>query len=283
MNGAIEERVAAAKLTENDKRVLDFIMANRRTACFLTSNEIAAQLGASPSSVVRLSKKLEYENFSAFKRALQEEVAGAPRFEALPVPHERIKEYENLPDEEILAAYMDNVLKNLRGDTNAENDRKIIDAADIILRARRVFIVGFRTCAGFASTAGVMLTCVRPDVFVVGGGAPLIDSLIDITKEDAMIAISFARYSSETAFAARMARDAGCPVIAMTDSYAAPVAKGAAKVIISNSRNMGFFDSYVSFFSNMEKILVLVSKRNRKGNEERLMKMESYLRMTGQY
>ena len=29
MNGAIEERVAAAKLTENDKRVLDFIMANR--------------------------------------------------------------------------------------------------------------------------------------------------------------------------------------------------------------------------------------------------------------
>ena len=69
----------------------------------------------------------------------------------------------------------------------------------------------------------------------------------------------------------------------MTDSYAAPVAKGAAKVIISNSRNMGFFDSYVSFFSNMEKILVLVSKRNRKGNEERLMKMESYLRMTGQY
>ena len=100
MNGAIEERVAAAKLTENDKRVLDFIMANRRTACFLTSNEIAAQLGASPSSVVRLSKKLEYENFSAFKRALQEEVAGAPRFEALPVPHERIKEYENLPDED---------------------------------------------------------------------------------------------------------------------------------------------------------------------------------------
>ena len=160
MNGAIEERVAAAKLTENDKRVLDFIMANRRTACFLTSNEIAAQLGASPSSVVRLSKKLEYENFSAFKRALQEEVAGAPRFEALPVPHERIKEYENLPDEEILAAYMDNVLKNLRGDTNAENDRKIIDAADIILRARRVFIVGFRTCAGFASTAGVKM-CIR--------------------------------------------------------------------------------------------------------------------------
>ena len=41
--------------------------------------------------------------------------------------------------------------------------------------------------------------------------------------------------------------------------------------------------SYVSFNTTLEKIHVLVSKRNRKGNEERLMKMESYLRMTGQY
>ncbi|MCI5866239.1 MAG: hypothetical protein MR000_13520 [Cloacibacillus porcorum] len=44
-----------------------------------------------------------------------------------------------------------------------------------------------------------------------------------------------------------------------------------------------FFDSCVSFFANMEKILVLVSKRNREDNEKRLVKMEKYLNMTGQY
>lgn len=32
----------------------------------------------------------------------------------------------------------------------------------------------------------------------------------------------------------------------------------------------------------MEKILVLVSKRNREDNEKRLEKMEKYLNMTGQ-
>ena len=283
MDKTAEERAAAAKLTENDKRVLDFIMANRRSACFLTSNEIAAQLGASPSSVVRLSKKLGYDNFAAFKRSLQESVAGEASFQALPVPYEKIKDYENLPDDEILAAYTNNTLKNLRGDTNAENSRKIIEAADMISHARRVFIVGFRTCAGFASMVGVMLTCVRPDVFLAGNGNPLIDSLIDMRADDLMIAISFKRYSSEAAFAAQMAHDAGCPVIAMTDSYAAPIAKGASKVIISNTGNMGFFDSYVSFVANMEKILVLVSKRDREGNETRLVKMEKYMRITGQY
>ncbi|MDO5116665.1 MAG: MurR/RpiR family transcriptional regulator [Synergistaceae bacterium] len=283
INGKIEERAAAAKLTENDKRVLDFITANRRSACYLTSNEIAARLGASPSSVVRLSKKLGFESFAAFRRLMQEEAAQAQPFEAAPVPHEKIKEYENLPDGEIISIYTNNVLKNICEDTNEENGRKIIEAADLISRARRVYVVGFRTCAGFAATVGVMLTCVRPDVIVVGDGRPLIDTLIDMTPEDAMIAISFARYSSDAAFAAAMAGDAGCPVIAMTDSYAAPIAKNAAQVIISSAGNMGFFDSYVSFLANMEKILVLISKRNRPGNESRLVKMEKYLKETGRY
>lgn len=39
----------------------------------------------------------------------------------------------------------------------------------------------------------------------------------------------------------------------------------------------------MSFFANMEKILVLVSKRNREDNEKRLVKMKKYLNMTGQY
>ena len=104
-----------------------------------------------------------------------------------------------------------------------------------------------------------------------------------LTRDDVMIAISFVRYSSDTAFAAQMARSAGCKIIAMTDSYAAPIAHGAAKVIISDIGNLGFFDSYVSFLANMEKILMLVSKRNKKTNEDRLKKMDMYLEKTGQY
>lgn len=53
--------------------------------------------------------------------------------------------------------------------------------------------------------------------------------------------------------------------------------------LIGSLIGMGFFDSCVSFFANMEKILVLVSKRNREDNEKRLVKMEKYLNMTGQY
>lgn len=282
MDGSAEERAANASLGEKDKKIFDFMIRNRRSACYLTSNEIAAELDASPSSVVRLAKKLGYENFAAMRRALQKETAEEEPWSAM-VPHEKIKLYENLPDREILAAYSANIMKNLTIDAGADTGQKIIDAAGMILKARRVYIAGFRSCAGFARSAAVMLSCIRPGVSVPGAERPLVDSLIDMQPDDVMIVISFSRYSSDAALAARMAQDAGAPVIAMTDSYAAPVADGAAKVIISSSGSMGFFDSYISFMANMEKILILVSKHAKEGNKERLEKMEHYLKETGQY
>ena len=279
----IEERACVAKLTEKDKKILDYILGNKKERCFLTSNEIAEKLEASASSVVRLSKKLGFDNFARFRRALQEEVAMSGSVAHIEVPHEKIKHYENIPDKELLAAFSQDVLKNLNGDISAENDQKLIDAAKIITEAGRVFVVGFRSCYGFADTMAVRLSCVRPGVAVAGSAFPLIDTLIDLAERDVMVAISFSRYSSETAFAVRMARDAGCGVIAMTDSYAAPIASSASKTIISNSGSMSFFDSYVSLMLNMEKLLLLISKYNKKTNEARLMKMERYLAETGRY
>ncbi|MDO5563266.1 MAG: MurR/RpiR family transcriptional regulator, partial [Synergistaceae bacterium] len=228
-------------------------------------------------------KKLGFENFSRLRRALQEEVSRADDGIRAEVPHEKIKRYENIPDKELLSAFSQDVLRNLRGDITAENDRKLIEATEMITNAERVFIVGFRSCYGFADTMAVRLSCVRPGVIVVGSSLPLVDTLIDLTDRDALIAISFARYSTDTAFAVRMASDAGCGVIAMTDSYAAPIAAYAAKTIISNSGSMSFFDSYVSLMLNVEKMLLLISKYNKKSNEQRLMKMEKYLSETGQY
>ena len=280
---SVEERAAEAKFTANDNKVFDFIMCKKRVACFLTTNEIAEYVGASPSSVVRISRKLGYENFSAFRRALQEDITGESAANRHLVPHEKIKHYQNLSDKDILSAYSSNILNNLLSDTDSENDKKIIAAAKMISEAKHVYIVGFRACAGFAASASVMLSCIRADVTFPCSGRPTIDSLIDMTPDDVMMAISFARYSTETSFAVQLARDAGCPVIAMTDSYAAPIAKDAAKVIISNSGSMGFFDSYIGFWANVEKIFILASKYCRSTNEARLEKMEKYLGATGRY
>lgn len=284
MTETIEQRACKAELSSNDKLVLDFMLKNKKQACFLTSNEIAEKLGLSASTVIRLSKKLGFENFTIFKKTFQREQAES-NFPALAqeIPYEKIKHYENLSDLDLIAAVRQNVLNNIQKDIANESHTLFIEAAEIISQAKRVFLVGFRACSGFAASLGVMLSCIRPGVLVIGNHQPLVDCLIDLTANDVLIAISFSRYSSDTIFAVEMAKDAGCKVIAMTDSYAAPIAQGAEKVIISSIENMSFFNSYTSFIMNMEIIVALVSKRNKNLNESRLMKMEDYLERTGQY
>lgn len=260
------------------------MLKNKKQACFLTSNEIAENLGVSASTVIRLSKKLGFDNFTTFKKTFQREQA--ERYcDSIPmeIPYEKIKQYENLTDSELIAALRQNILGNIKKDISNESNSTFIEAAEIITKAKRVFIVGFRTCSGFASSFGVMLSCIRPGVLVIGNHQPLVDCLIDLTDEDVMIAISFKRYSSDTTFAVEMAKDAGCKVIAMTDSYTAPIGQGAEKVIVNSIENVSFFNSYTSFIMNMETIIALVSKRNKELNESRLMKMEDYLERTGQY
>lgn len=279
MDMILEERAAAAGLTEKDRKVLDFIIGDKKSACFMSSNEIAGRVDTSPSTVVRLSKKLGYGSFAAFRRALQRELTGAEDGGAragLPIRGE-------LDDGAALALYSRNVAANIAAQNTPENDRKIAEAAELAAQARNLYVAGFRACAGFAAAAAVQLACARPRVITTGEGRPFVDELVDISSEDALIIISFARYSSDAAVAAQIARDAGCPVIAMTDSFAAPAARGAAKVILSRSGGAGYLDSHVGFLVNMEKLILLVNRRLEHENAARRERLEKYLQKTGKY
>lgn len=284
MKTTIENSSYKSDLTNKDKIILDYILRNKKTACFLTSNEIAELLNVSPSSVVRLSKKIGFENFSAFKKALQMEIAEQePSLDANEIPYEKIEQYDKLSDIELIKAFRQNVLKNITADISSKEDKKFIESADIISKAKRVFIVGYRTCAGLASTFGIMLSCIRPDVFVLNNNGPIVDRLIDLGKNDVVVAISFNRYSGNTKFAVQIARDAGAKIISFTDFYTSPIAQGVDKVIINSVENFSFYNSYASSMMNIETIVALVSIKNIAANKKRLMKMETYLEQNGEY
>lgn len=281
----IEERVSNAKLTQKDKTVLDYMMSNQEFACFQTSNEIAEKLSVSPSSVVRLSSKLGYENFAQMKRVLQEQVAGKRKKspESREIPYEKIKQADKLTDRELVEAIRQNISGNLQKDLVSMDVSRYLKAAKVISEAERVFVVGYRACAGFASSMGVMMECIRPKVYIVSNNVPMIDFLVDIGPSDVVVAISYERYSSDTIFAVKMAYKAGSRVVSLTDSYASPIAEGAEVVIVNRVDNFNFHNSYVGLTMSMEILIGLLSKYNKSLNEQRLIKMEEFLKETGQY
>lgn len=62
-----------------------------------------------------------------------------------------------------------------------------------------------------------------------------------------------------------------------------PFAAEPKAVILNSTENLSFYNSYTTLVMAMEVLLGLVSKKNKSQNEERLIKMEEYLRETGQY
>ena len=128
-----------------------------------------------------------------------------------------------------------------------------------------------------------VMACIRPDVFVLNNNGPIVDRLIDLGKNDVVVAISFNRYSGNTKFAVQIARDAGAKIISFTDFYTSPIAQGVDKVIINSVENFSFYNSYASSMMNIETIVALVSKKNIAANKKRLMKMETYLEQNGEY
>lgn len=283
-NGGASDQADCGRLTEKDKSVLDYIMKYRETACFMAAAEIAGILGVSPSCVVRLAGKLGFSSYGQFKRYLQEEMAVRRREERGEViPYERIKEYESLTDGEMLKALTQNIRGNLDLDLDGTLDGRFEEAAARISEAGRVYVCGFRAVAGFASSFSIMLSCIRPEVYAVTGAWPAIDFLADLRKSDLVVVMAFPRYSRDAVLAARMAAEAGAGILAVTDSAASPVAEGADCVLPIHVGNFTFFNSYVSLAASMDILAGLVSRQNKAKNEERLMRMEKYLKETGQY
>jgi len=117
----IEQRACKIELSSTDKTILDFILKNKKQACFLTSNEIAEKLGVSASTVIRLSKKLGFDNFTTFKKTFQREQAER-NCDSIPmeIPYEKIKQSENLTDSELIVALRQNIMGNIKKDISNE-------------------------------------------------------------------------------------------------------------------------------------------------------------------
>lgn len=280
----IEERLKGCKLTAKEALVLEYFINHQRTACFQSAEETAHCLNVSPATVVRLSARLGFDTFTAFKKELQTQVLSQGQTAAgVEIPYEKLGNYGQLSDRELLSAMRGNIEANIKKDQDGGQNEQFICTADLISQARRVYIVGFRACYGIASTFATMLSCIRSGVCLVGGQQPVIDALIDAGPEDAAVIISFKRYSRDAVFAAQLASDAGCPVAAVTDSPLSPIAAAARVTLLNHVETFTFYNSYASAMMNLELAAALVSRRSHTENRDRLMRMENYLERTSQY
>lgn len=258
LNGIKEHYESFSK---GQKLLADYIINNYDKAVFLTAAKLGKTVGVSESTVVRFATQLGYKGYPGFQKALEEMVRNKLNsIQRMEVTYGRISQMEIL--ETVLRSDIDKIKMTL-----ANIDRRAFDnAVDTILSARKIYIVGIRSCAPLASFLSFYLNLICENVIVVNtnGSSEIFEQLIRINEEDVIIGISFPRYSMRTLKALEFASNRKAKVITLTDSIHSPINLYSSCNLIARSDMASIVDSLVAPLSLINALVVALCMKKQK-------------------
>lgn len=282
----LQDAIQNAQLTKTQKIIAKYIIDHFSDVCFMTSTEIAMNLGVSESSVIRFSRSLGFAGFMDFQKNLRKDYQDTVLSisSSVTVPSQRIVKQAQLPGSlDYINRHLKNAVRNLEGAMEANSISAYERAADIILTSRHKYIAASRgnSCLGdyFLLYLKHMVSNVE---HTSSAAISPVDHLCNISRDDCLVLFSFPRYSSMDKICAQMAREAGAKIIVITDKPEAMLAGYATVLLTAAVDSNTFFNSMTGPQFVTEALLDTVSHKA-KGIEKRLKKIDKYLGELGNY
>ncbi len=230
-------------LSKGQKLLANYITEHYEKAVYLTASKLGQIVGVSESTVVRFANELGYDGYPSLQRALEELVkVRLTALQRMEVSKGRMDQSHILTS--ILQADMDNIKATLEM-ADEEEFKKAVDA---ILRSRRIYILGVRSCASLAAFLGFYMNLLFDDVRLIhtNSVSETFEQMLKIGAEDVVIGISFPRYSKRTVRAMEFAKSRGAKVVAVTDSDVSPLIPFSDYTLKARSDMVSFVDSLVA-------------------------------------
>lgn len=248
-------------LSKGQRRIAEYILNSYEKAAFQTALALGKTVQVSESTVVRFACGLGYEGYPQMQRALQEMVRS--RLTAV----QRIEvSAPSLTEDDLLGQVMQGDMDRIRKSMELTDAAVFRGAVEALVYAKRIYILGLRSSSALACFLGYYLKYMFENVTLITGGSEseIFDHMIHISPSDALIGISFPRYSTATVQAMRYARQVGAVTVALTDGNASPLYHQAEFALCAKSDMLSLVDSLVAPMSVINALLVaLAGKRER--------------------
>lgn len=258
--------------SKGQKKLAGYIMTNYEKAVFMTAGRLGREVGVSESTAVRFAVELGYEGYPEFKAALEEFVLNK-----LNSVQRMNVSYSNIPEEQILnSVLMDDIEKIKYTIENADNKKAFHEAVDTILSAKRVYVVGIRSCAPLASFMEYYLNQILDDVRLVTSNnlSEMFEQMIRLKESDAVIGISFPRYSMRTLKAMEFANNRNAKIITITDTIHSPINLYSSCALLAKSDMASIVDSLVAPLSLINALIVALAVKRKDAVMSTLSEME---------
>jgi DNA-binding MurR/RpiR family transcriptional regulator len=242
-------------MSKSHKKIAAFVLEQYENAAFMTAAKLAKAVNVSEATVVRFAYALGYEGYPEFQEALAECVKS--KLNSV----QRIgAKYGNSTQQEIINSVLGADIEKI-DDTIEHIDAQAFEmAVQSILDAKRVYIIGLRSCKPLAEFLQFYLNMVRDDVILLDSTSTseIFEQMLRINEKDVVIGISFPRYSMRTLKALEMANDKNAKVITVTDSIHSPMCLYSSCNLFARSDMVSIVDSLVAPLSLINALVVAI-------------------------
>ena len=147
------------KLSKGQKLLASYIREHYDKAVYLTASKLGAIVGVSESTVVRFALELGYEGYPSMQRALEELVKNKlTAVQRMEVAQGRVN-----PDK-LLSSVLQMDMDNIKTTLEQVNEEVFQNAKNAILNARKIYILGIRSCNVLANFLGFYLNLIFENV-----------------------------------------------------------------------------------------------------------------------
>ena len=269
------------KMSKGQKAISAFIYDHYDQAVFMTAARRGETVGVSESTVVRYAMFIGYNGYPEFQRDLedwvQNKINSVQKIGA---------KYGKSTQSEILTSVLQADIEKLQDTIQKLDPVAFETAVDIILEAKTVYVMGVRSCEPLAEFLNFYLNMIRGSVVLLKTTSisETFEQMIRIDGQDAMIGISFPRYSMRTLKAMEFANDRNAKVITVTDSVHSPMNLYSSCNLLARSDMVSIVDSLVAPLSVINALVVAMClkrpeevKRSLKDLEEAWNNYQVYL------
>lgn len=259
------------RFSKGQKLIAQYILKNYDKVAFMTACKLGETVGVSESTVVRFANALGYSGYPKLQDALQEVIKN----KLTTVQRvDMVKEFND--DSAILKKIVKSDMDNIK-DTLEEIDEKAFEeAANRILKAKRIYIVGMRSSFTIAQYLGFYLGIILDSVHVIRTDmGDAFEQVVKINEDDVLIAVSFPRYSKKSYQIVSYAKEKGAHIVSLTDSLFAPVASFTDNLLLVKSNMASFVDSLVPALSIANALIVSVGMKEKEDIKQHFDDLEA--------
>lgn len=261
-NPSMAQRIARClpTLSPAHRQVADWVLAHPLHAATMPIDELAASVGVSVATANRFARALDFEGYAQFRAAL---VLG---FETTLAPVEKLRSRleRSAKVADVFAGALADVERNVALTRQSLDPLSCERAVEAVLKAQRLYIVGFGSSSWLGGLLQHGLDPYRGEVHLLAtseGASYAAKVLSRARPGDLLVAIAFPRYLTDTVLLARLARDAGASVLALTDRVVSPLAPLADIALYAQTESHYFANSEASVLPLIEALASAVAHR----------------------